>query len=64
MFSAKEETKQVIEAVGFKQIAATIAGLKQLMEKVPEKKGLIALQGISKLAGIIGIGIRSIQGIR
>ncbi len=64
MFSAKEETKQVIEAVGFKKIGTNIAGLKQLMEKIPEKKGLIALQGIGKLAGIIGVGVRSIQGIR
>lgn len=64
MFSTKEETKQVIEAVEFKKIGATIAGLKQLMEKAPEKKKLIASQGFGKLAGIIGVGVRSIQGIR
>jgi hypothetical protein len=54
----KEESKQVIEAVGYKQVGMSIMGMKQLSERVPEKSGLIVMQGLTKLAGAIAVAIR------
>jgi hypothetical protein len=34
-----------------------------MMEKNPDKRGIIALKGIIKFGGIVAVGVRNVQGV-